>query len=484
MNIEEFREVWEENKELRELAAKDKDRLNYHIMPTSGWVNDPNGLCQFKGVYHIYYQYSPFDVNGKLKLWGHITTEDFIKYQEHEPVLYPDFRYDQNGVYSGSAVVRNGKINYFYTGNVKHLDGDYDYIMTGREQNLIACSSEDGFNFSEKELIMTNTDFPSKLSLHVRDPKVYHKNGIDYMVIGARDDNSTGCILVLKGKDLKNWECHTVIYSDEKFGYMWECPDLFDLNGETVLVTCPQGVPEEGYIYKNVHQNGYFLVNGDLESKDVNLSEFRLLDYGFDFYAPQSFEDESGRRILVGWMGIPDADYTNRTTENGWQHALTMPRELILKDGIIYQRPVEEIKALRGNNRTFAADEFKDLEVENLSFELCAEFEKCNGFKLNLRNDISLSFDKSKGLIELNMGESGCGRDARYAYCDEIRNIDVYSDTSAFEIFINDGEIVFTTRAYTDGTQKIGFEKIDGLSKVCMYDMKKIVFGIDEFWFC
>lgn len=481
MNIEEFREVWEENKELRELAAKDKDRLNYHIMPTSGWVNDPNGLCQFKGVYHIYYQYSPFDVNGKLKLWGHITTEDFIKYQEHEPVLYPDFRYDQNGVYSGSAVVRNGKINYFYTGNVKHLDGDYDYIMTGREQNLIACSSEDGFNFSEKELIMTNTDFPSKLSLHVRDPKVYHKNGIDYMVIGARDDNSTGCILVLKGKDLKDWECHTVIYSDEKFGYMWECPDLFDLNGETVLVTCPQGVPEEGYIYKNVHQNGYFLVNGNLESKDVNLSEFRLLDYGFDFYAPQSFEDESGRRILVGWMGIPDADYTNRTTENGWQHALTMPRELILKDGIIYQRPVEEIKALRGNNRTFVADEFKDLEVENLSFELCAEFEKCNGFKLNLRNDISLSFDKSKGLIELNMGESGCGRDARYAYCDEIRNIDVYSDTSAFEIFINDGEIVFTTRAYTDGTQKIGFEKLYGLSKVCMYDMKKIVFGIDEF---
>lgn len=481
MNIEEFREVWEENKELRELAAKDKDRLNYHIMPTSGWVNDPNGLCQFKGVYHIYYQYSPFDVNGKLKLWGHITTEDFIKYQEHEPVLYPDFRYDQNGVYSGSAVVRNGKINYFYTGNVKHLDGDYDYIMTGREQNLIACSSEDGFNFSEKELIMTNTEFPSKLSLHVRDPKVYHKNGIDYMVIGARDDNSTGCILVLKGKDLKDWECHTVIYSDEKFGYMWECPDLFDLNGETVLVTCPQGVPEEGYIYKNVHQNGYFLVNGNLESKDVNLSEFRLLDYGFDFYAPQSFEDESGRRILVGWMGIPDADYTNRTTENGWQHALTMPRELILKDGIIYQRPVEEIKALRGNNRTFVADEFKDLEVENLSFELCAEFEKCNGFKLNLRNDISLSFDKSKGLIELNMGESGCGRDARYAYCDEIRNIDVYSDTSAFEIFINDGEIVFTTRAYTDGTQKIGFEKLDGLSKVCMYDMKKIVFGIDEF---
>ena len=481
MNIEEFREVWEENKELRELAAKDKDRLNYHIMPTSGWINDPNGLCQFKGVYHIYYQYSPFDVNGKLKLWGHITTEDFIKYQEHEPVLYPDFRYDQNGVYSGSAVVRNGKINYFYTGNVKYLDGDYDYIMTGREQNLIACSSEDGFNFSEKELIMTNTDFPSNLSLHVRDPKVYHKNGIDYMAIGARDDNSTGCILVLKGKDLKDWECHTVIYSDEKFGYMWECPDLFDLNGETVLVTCPQGVPEEGYIYKNVHQNGYFLVNGDLESKDVNLSEFRLLDYGFDFYAPQSFEDESGRRILVGWMGIPDADYTNRTTENGWQHALTMPRELILKDGIIYQRPVEEIKALRGNMRTFPAYEFKDLEVENLSFELCAEFEKCNGFKLNLRNDISLSFDKSKGLIELNMGESGCGRDARYAYCDEIRNIDVYSDTSAFEIFINDGEIVFTTRAYTDGTQKIGFEKLDGLSKVCMYDMKKIVFGIDEF---
>ena len=59
----------------------------------------------------------------------------------------------------------------------------------------------------------------------------------------------------------------------------------------------------------------------------------KLFDRGFDFYAPQSFEDESGRRILIGWMGIPDADYTNPTEEAGWQHALTIPRELSVRDG-------------------------------------------------------------------------------------------------------------------------------------------------------
>ena len=59
--------------------AKDPKRLTYHLMPEKGWLNDPNGLCQFKGIYHIYYQYDPFDINGDLKLWAHVTTKDKSK---------------------------------------------------------------------------------------------------------------------------------------------------------------------------------------------------------------------------------------------------------------------------------------------------------------------------------------------------------------------------------------------------------------------
>lgn len=42
-------------------------RLKLHLMPKTGWLNDPNGLCQFKGLYHVFFQYSPLDPNGGMK---------------------------------------------------------------------------------------------------------------------------------------------------------------------------------------------------------------------------------------------------------------------------------------------------------------------------------------------------------------------------------------------------------------------------------
>ena len=53
------------------------------------------------------------------------------------------------------------------------------------------------------------------------------------------------------------------------------------------------------------------------------------MDYGFDYYAPQSFRTEDGRIIQIGWMGMPDCkEYTNRTIEDGWQHCLPSKRNL------------------------------------------------------------------------------------------------------------------------------------------------------------
>ena len=50
-------------------------------------------------------------------------------------------------------------------------------------------------------------------------------------------------------------------------------------------------------------------------------------------------------------MGIPDADYTNPTEEAGWQHALTIPRELSVRDGKLIQEPIEELKQLRSEDK-------------------------------------------------------------------------------------------------------------------------------------
>ena len=63
-------------REKQEEVQQDPWRLKYHLMPPVGWLNDPNGLCQFQDVYHIFYQYAPLDAEGKaLKGWGHYTTK-------------------------------------------------------------------------------------------------------------------------------------------------------------------------------------------------------------------------------------------------------------------------------------------------------------------------------------------------------------------------------------------------------------------------
>ena len=126
---EDYEKWYAEHENDREAVAKDPMRLKFHLMPKTGWLNDPNGLCQFCGTYHIYYQYTPFEPTGELKLWGHYTTKDFVSFVDEGPVLFPDSEFDAHGVYSGSAFVKGDTIHYFYTGNLKYFDrDDYDYI--------------------------------------------------------------------------------------------------------------------------------------------------------------------------------------------------------------------------------------------------------------------------------------------------------------------------------------------------------------------
>ena len=119
--------------------GKDCFRQKLHLMPPTGWLNDPNGLCQFKGIYHAFFQYSPFNATGGLKMWGHYTSRDMIEWKYEGVSLYPDQPFDCHGVYSGSAFIEDGKMYLYYTGNVKLEDGEFDYIRTGREANTVLC---------------------------------------------------------------------------------------------------------------------------------------------------------------------------------------------------------------------------------------------------------------------------------------------------------------------------------------------------------
>ena len=423
---------------------------HFHLMPPVGWLNDPNGLCQFEGVYHAFFQYSPFDAEGGVKMWGHYISDNMLDWKYQGVALYPDQPFDCHGVYSGSALVEDGKMYLYYTGNVKLEDGEYDYIRTGREGNTVLVSSEDGIHFGHKKQLMRNTDYPDDLTCHVRDPKVWKEQDTYYMVQGARTKEDVGQILIFTSKDKVNWKFKSRIESKEPFGYMWECPDYFTIGDKKILSASVQGL--EGGIWeeRNVYQSGYFEVEGDILSS-YKLGEYKLWDYGFDYYAPQSFETEDGRRIHISWMGMPDCEaYTNLTIADGWQHCFTLPREIYVKDGKICQRPIRELDYKEAITKIaenkLQADSCKayDLKIDKI---------QNNQFCIALAEELLLEYTDGRFRMRFTDNRKTCvsaGRDCRYVETDEVTNIRVIADVSSVEVFVNDGEYVFSTRYYPD----------------------------------
>ena len=195
---------------------------------------------------------------------------------------------------------------------------------------------------------------------------------------------------------------------------------------------------------------------------------------GFDFYAPQTFEDAKGRRILIGWMGLPDVEeeYTNPTAKDeGWQHCLTIPREVTLHDGRLYQYPVEEMKALWG--RCCEIDETqKNIEVwKPFELDLKLDSRKC---RISVGDDLMFEADGREACLRLSE-KAGAGRKQRKAVIPSgrLKEIRMLVDTTAVEIYLNHGEVVFSTRYYPGKTTqvvKLEADKIQGH----IYELKEM----------
>lgn len=401
-------------------------KQSLHLEPTKGWLNDPNGLVYFGGTYHIFHQYS-YEVEGGLKLWYYYTSKDLINYEDKGVFLKPDREFDKSGVYSGSANIEGDKVVLYYTGNVKHK-GNYDYVHNGRGHNTIKLETKDFERFSEKELLLSTDDYPN-MSNHVRDPKIFEKDNNKYLILGARDSNDFGCLLVYK-----NMEYYKTIYPTKNLGYMWECPDYIEVDGEELLLYSPQGIANMYPDNKNVYQIGYSTISEGIENIE-KIDNFKILDYGHDFYASQTFIDEDGNRIMYAWMYVPDSSYTNPTSQFGYQNCLTIPRVLNFKNGKLYQSIHKSVKKLFGDR------------IESPSFDLGSwYFKQDTGDNFKITID-SLDIAYEDGKLNINLNDSGYGRDNRSLSLD-LRNIEIIFDNSSFEIFINDGELSFSSRYY------------------------------------
>ncbi len=415
-----------------------KWRQDLHLEPPKGWLNDPNGLSYFDGYYHVYFQYAPDSASGNSKkYWGHYRSADFTNWEFTGIVLLTDTPEDRDGVYSGCGVVDKDKLHLFYTGNVKEK-GDFDYVTAGRGANVIHVTTEDSVNMSCKEVLLRNSDYPNFCSCHVRDPKVWLEDGKWHMVLGARTLNDEGCVLFYTSDDLENWKySHSEAVPD--FGYMWECPDVFKIDGKKYLSVSPQGLEHQETKYQNVYQSGYFRY----DDKPVNFVEW---DKGFDFYAPQTFEAPDGRRILIAWMGIGDIPYSNPTVELGYQHCLTIPREITADEsGNLLQNPIKELESLRREKDILKSGESTEISYP---FELVANVN--DSFAVSFDNAVKLCWNGKLLSLTFSDDEVGQGRDARKSELDKCENIRIIADKSSLEIYLDNGRVVMSSRMYPD----------------------------------
>ena len=517
----------------------------FHLFPPQGWMNDPNGLCQFKSVYHAFYQYTPEWPANELRFWGHAVSKDLLSWETLPIAISPDAAFDKDGVFSGSAwietcnvsagdcghggVVAAGDGNddargsaaarevmrLFYTGNVMdETHPEADGIDVGREAYEVMVTSEDGLSFSPKRVVLKPADYPDTCTNHVRDPKVWEQDGALRMLLGTRERDTaagnaktadercdSGAVLIYDSNDCgESWTLHSVIRGAndlghrEAFGYMWECPFLVQLDDQEFLSVCPQGLSEgastepsagtesnadaepsagtESSIgaskgsrlndsanlqenassepldkWQNIWQSGYFsLPEGQklINVETVSTDSFVLWDHGFDFYAPQTFVDNSVRTILIGWMGIIDPTYHSYPEGIRFCHNLTLPRELSLSgDGVILQHPVKELDAKRRECVEFVADAV--VKIDQLSADI--EITDISGDgTLTLNDALVLSYSKGTFTLKFIDEDTAAGRTQRSIRLKELFDLRVIVDGSTVEIYLNDGRAVFSTR--------------------------------------
>lgn len=158
--------------------------------------------------------------------------------------------------------------------------------------------------------------------------------------------------------------------------------------------------------FHNVYQSGYFPLE---QGKLLPFTEF---DRGFDFYAPQTFQDDNGRRILIGWFGLPDVPYGNPSQEKeGWSLPDTAPCAERRRRPVI-QEPLEELQGLRRDSLSLRPENGAMNILPDLHCELAVEFDKpTEAFTLSLRQDAILSLES--GVLSLSLGASGFGRTRR-----------------------------------------------------------------------
>ena len=470
--------ISEELKKVREYeeaagnAIPPEERPLFHLSPRVGWMNDPNGFSQYKGMFHLFYQYYPYAKKWGPMHWGHAVSKDLLKWEFLPAALAPDTDADRDGCFSGGAIeLEDGRHMLMYTGVIKMPVFEKDTYL---QHQCIAFG--DGVNYTkiDSNPVISIFDLPKDTNDHdFRDPKVWREeDGSLACVVGNCTVDNKGRILYFKSKDGLKWELESILAeNDGTTGRMWECPDFFALDGKYVLLLSPQDFTQTDKYYCG--NNAIYMIGTyDKKEKKFIRETDNMIDCGIDFYATQSLKLEDGRTIMLGWMQNWDT-ITYYGEELKWIGQMTLPRELSIRNGKLYQKPIRELENLRRNPVIY-----KDVFLNGRK-----RLDKVEGRTIDLKVDVhpaeesafskfEIRFAEGKGVYtslvyhynkkKVSFDRTYCGSARAVQHHRECKvkdhvgkiSIRLILDRYSSEIFINDGEKVLSDIIYTDQSCK------------------------------
>ncbi len=418
------------------VAQANPYRPQYHFCPPANWMNDPNGTIFHNGQYHLFYQHNPYRPRWGRMHWGHARSKDLIHW-EHLPIaLAPGPGWKEMHCFSGCCVIApDGTPTIFYT-SISPLSfatavRQYAQQWAARGDPALLTWEK----FAGNPILDSNTHHPGNELRNWRDPYMWRENDIWYMVIaGQFKGEHTGSVLLYQSTDLKDWHYTGRLYQgNERQGKTWECPNYFPLGDRHILVISP---------FDKV-----MYAIGEFTGKEHLAEAWHVFDHGKCFYATNTFIEEDGRTVLVGWIKVDGKD--------GWAGCLSLPRELKLDEARQLRiAPIVELQNLRHKHRHL--ERVLDVEGELAGaapyfgecVEISAKFDLSTaesvGFTLSDdKNDKAITYDYTNHTLTA-LDESA---QIQFPRAEGQLELHIFIDKSVVEIFIN-GRETFTTTFY------------------------------------
>ena len=424
--------------------------------------------------------------------WGHAVSRDLLRWTYLPAALAPDEFYDSYGCFSGSAIeLPDGKQLLLYTG-AREDGGGQKAIQT----QCAAIGDGRDYRKYAGNPVIDGTALPEGLSRNeFRDPKIWREpDGSLRCVVATCDKDYLGRVLLFSSPDGFSWKFESVLMeNDGRLGRMWECPDFFPLDGKRILLASPMDMLPEGFEYHNGNGTVCMIGRYDEETKHFLPETDQAIDYGIDFYAPQTTLTPDGRRVMIAWMQNPDTCTLSRIPERKWFGQMTLPRELSVRNGRLFQRPVWELEQYRSSPvsckdiSVMGNVALPGVEGRTVDMELtvrpgynCDSYQKfAVYFAQDEQYKTSLSFRPHESTLKIDRKFSG----SRRAYIHQRRciiphkngvlKLRIILDRFSAEVFVNDGEQVMSATISTNlAAQGISFFA-DGevLMDITKYDL-------------